>query len=194
MADDLQDLSNKLPTLLDSVIDRVMMLRLANRGIAIVRERTLKGEFLDGSSDGAGQYSTKPFARPLGGLTKALQKTLVNSGSHIFTASSGNHWIVIEGGYRAFRAMAGKDVSRVTMTWTGRMLRNLGVISEAEREVVLGFPDADMKQLATWHNVMGAGKSLRKHVFMGVTQEEANQLVELAGEEIAKRLTLQNLG
>lgn len=53
---------------------------------------------------------------------------------------------------------------------------------------MLGFPDEEVKQLAAWHNIMGDGKGLRKHVFMGFIQEEADQLVKLAGEEIAQKL------
>lgn len=48
--------------------------------------------------------------------------------------------------------------------------------------------DADMKQLALYHNVMGAGKSKKKRVFKGLTEAEKIRLAKFAGEEFLSRL------
>jgi len=172
-----------------AIVDRVMVMKLANAGVVIIRERTLKGEFLPGSSPGAENYSTKPFARPLGGLTRQLQKTLLSSPDvAVFTKDDKSTWVVIKGGYKQMREMAGKDTSRVTMTWRGRMMRNLGILNADESSAILGMKDDDTKQLALYHNVMGAGKSKRKHVFMGFTESEKIRMTKLVGEEVMKRL------
>lgn len=172
---ELQDLKNR-------VVDNVMMVRLGAKGIAIIRKRTLEGRFLTGSSPNADEYSTKPLPLPFGKFTRATQKEVLKrqlqTGEfRIFTnRKSGNTWIIIEGGYKKFRELAGKPTDNVVMTWSGRMLRNLGITRSGEQDVELGFSEAGSKQLALYHNVMGAGKSKRKHVFMGFDEKEINDL------------------
>lgn len=184
----LQELHIELQDLKDVIVDRVIVMKLANAGLAIIRERTLSGKFLPGSSPGADQYSTKPFARPLGGLTKQLQKELIAIGSHVFTKEGKQTWIVIKGGYKQMRELGGKDTARVSLTWTGRMMRNLGILNTDDRSAVLGPKDEDTKQISLYHNVMGAGKSKKKRVFMGFTESEKGRLSKLVGDEVMQRL------
>ncbi len=182
------ELRQKISTLQNSVVDRMMVMRAANAGVAIIRERTTSGKFLEGSSAGAEQYSAKPFARPLGGLTRNTTKALLASGSEIFTSKNKSTWIVVAGGYKRFRELAGKDSSHVSLTWTGRMLRNLGIISADDTGAVISEKDADMKKLATYHQVSGAGKSRRLHKFIGFTADEQVRLKKLVGEEVMKKI------
>lgn len=190
----MPDIDKILKNIQDNIIDNVIMKRLANRGIAIIRERTIKGEFLDGSSSNAGQYSTTPLPLPFGKFTKMTQKKILKgdvlSGDYrIFTnLKSGNTWIIIKGGYKKFRELAGKDTANVSLSWSGRMLRNLGVLNVDKTTAVLGFSSEEEKQKAIWHNVMGAGKSKKKHVFMDFSKDEREELSKMASEDIAKRL------
>ena len=69
-------------------------------------------------------------------------------------------------------------------------MRNLGIIpgSEQPLAVDVGFTSVDEQNKAIWHNIMGAGKSRRKHVFMGLTTEEKEELEKYADAEVANRL------
>ncbi len=185
-----EQLSIELKNLQGVIIDRIMVMKLANAGLAIIRERTLSGKFLPGSSPGAGEYSTKPFARPLGGLTKQVQKDLLASGAQVFTKEGKATWVVIKGGYKQLREIAGKDTSHVSLTWRGRMLRNLGVLNADDNSAVLGMKDEDAKQLSLYHNVMGAGKSKVKRVFMGFSEGEKARLERIVGDEVMRRLKI----
>jgi hypothetical protein len=184
------DLRNAILNLKDTIVDRIVVMKLANAGLAIIRERTLSGKFLPGSSPGADQYSTKPFARPLAGLTKQLQKNLISNGAQVFTKEGKSTWIVIKGGYKQMRELGGKDTSRVSLTWSGRMMRNIGILTSDDNSAILGPKDTDTKQLSLYHNVMGAGKSKKKRVFMGFTEAEKGRLAKLVGDEAMKRLKL----
>ncbi|MEW5799976.1 MAG: hypothetical protein AB1728_13325 [Bacteroidota bacterium] len=176
----------------DAIVDRVIVMRAANAGLVIIRERTLSGKFLPGSSPGADQYSTKPFARPLAGLSKAHTKALMSDQSIVFTkdGEAKQIWILVKGGYKQFRSLAGKNTDHVTLTWSGRMMRNLGILNAGNNEATLGMKSDDTKQLALYHNSMGAGKSRRKHVFMGFTDAEKQRLTNIVGDEVMKRLRL----
>lgn len=186
----IQELQIELQNLKDVIVDRVIVMKLANAGLAIIRQRTLSGKFLPGSSPGADEYSTKPFARPLGGLTKKLQRDLLANGAQVFTKDGKATWVVIKGGYKQMREIAGKDTSHVSLTWTGRMMRNLGILTSDDNSAVLGPKDADTKQLSLYHNVMGAGKSKRKRVFMGFSDSEKRKLEQLVGDSLLQRMRL----
>lgn len=184
-----EEFHSEIQNIKSAIVDRVIVMRAANAGVVIIRERTLSGKFLPGSSPGADEYSTKPFARPLGGLTKQHQNALLKSKAvEVFTKENGSTWIVVTGGYKHFRELAGKDVSKVSMTWSGRMMRNLGILNARKDEAVLGFKSEEEKQKALYHNFLGAGKSKRKHVFMGFTEAEKIRLTKLVGEEVMKKI------
>jgi len=61
-----------------------------------------------------------------------------------------------------------------------------------DSSAILGMKDADTKQLALYHNVMGAGKSKKKRVFMGLTEAEKIRLAKFAGEEYSKRISISH--
>ncbi|KAB2967526.1 hypothetical protein [Zoogloea sp.] len=178
----------------DVIIDRVMVMRLSNAALVIIRERTLKGQFLEGSSPDAGEYSTKPFAMPYAAVaTNSLKRELRRNTETGVLFRQGNKqlWIVVKGGYKKYRELAGKDTSKATLTWTGRMMRNLGILNADDSSAILGMKDADTKQLALYHNVMGAGKSKKKRVFMGLTEAEKIRLAKFAGEEFLSRINVK---
>lgn len=194
-----------LKNIKNDVLDNVFLKQIGLRVVVIIRRRTLSGKFLSGSES----YSTKPFAMPLGAASKTLGKLLrsqksfaVNRGKgkektnvsadeyQVFTAKSGALWVIIGGGYKRFREMGGRQSSKVDLSWSGRMLRNLGVLpgSEKHNEVSVGFTSEDEKQKARWHNVLGAGKSKSKHEFMGLTPDEQNELARYADAELVKKI------
>lgn len=180
----MNDVIKNIQQDLDNLVENVLLKRLANGALALIRRRTLQGEFKEGDQ----QYSAKPFAMPIGGLTKMLQKRIVAQGKgtrnrapdpnfQLFTSKSGNLWVIVKLGYKKIRELAGKESDHVTMTWTGRMLRNLGVINMTRNSAEIGFTSQDEEQKAIWHNIMGAGRSRKKHVFMYLTEKEVDKLL-----------------
>lgn len=200
-----------LKNLKTELIDSVFMKRVGLQCVFIIRRRVGMGKYLEGTT--SEQYSVKPFGMPLGAATKvlgsairsAIEKgkavalkskgktftTIAPDEAKIYTSpKTGNLWVVIGGGYKRYREMGGRDSSKIDLNWSGRMMRNLGIIpgSEQPSSVEVGFTSADEKNKALWHNVMGAGKSRRKHVFMGLTPDEKKELEIFADEDIALRL------
>jgi len=181
------------------IVDNVLMKNIGLRVVTIIRRRTLDGKFISGSE----AYSTKPFVMPLGAMMQNLQrgflsedtfkrngKTVEENEFQIFTANNGATWVWIEGGYKRYRELSGRQVAKVDLNWSGRMMRNLGLIpgTTTPRETEIGFTSAEEKQKALWHNTLGAGKGKTKREFMGLTPQEYNDVVKFAGEEITKNI------
>ena len=110
----------------------------------------------------------------------------------VFTKGTNQLWILIKGGYKKYRELAGKDTSKVSLIWSGRMMRNLGILNAGENEATLGEKDADTKLLASYHNTMGAGKSKRLHKFLGFTDKEIQKMTDFVGDEVMKRLRVMD--
>jgi hypothetical protein len=184
--------------ILSNVVDNVFLKSIGTQVVVIIRRRVAKGEFLPGTT--SNEYSTKPFAMPLGAAMKSIQGKITKedlnnkmgpSRFQIFhSKNNGELWVLILGGYKQYRALGGRQNSKVDLNWTGRMLRNLGITQTnvAQSEIEVGFTSEEEKKKAFWHNVVGAGKSHSKHVFMGLTDSEVKYLTDFAGEAIAKKI------
>ncbi len=166
------------------IVSRALLINLGTRVLYIIKERTLRGEFLPGST-GTGQYSTTPMPLPLGALpararSKSALRALTDSGeARLFTSlRSRRTWIILEGGYKRLRELAGRESDRVTLNWTGAMMRNLKILrtNEAEAYVELGFSEGRAARLATYHNELGAGRRKVTHRFLGLTDAELASL------------------
>ena len=175
-----------------SIVDNVFMKRVGLYVVMVIRRRTKEGKFLPGTT--SENYSVKPFAMPLlaagvGVGEKLYGMATKKQGASLFVANSGNLWVVITGGYKNVRELAGYQSSKVDLTWSGRMLGNLGILpgSITPGEASLGFTLKEAKERALWHNVMGAGKSKSKHVFMGLTKPEEDELAKFIGRELAEK-------
>lgn len=179
----------------DAVADRIIMQRISTHGVFIIRQRTKKGEFLEGSSAGAENYSTKPFALPVGAVNKMTGKKITDLAENqpdkfkLFRSkNTGSLWVVVMEGYKKIRELSGKKTDNVTMSWSGKVLRNLGVVSVKPFEGNIGFTDARAKQISIYQNIMGAGKSKKKKIFMGFNEKEVEELTKLATDEIVKNI------
>ena len=175
--------TDELKKELNDFVENVLLKRLASGAIAVIRKRTQKGRFLEGSC----QYSTKPFAMPLGGLTKQLRSRIMQESKkhagrfNLFTSKAGKLWVIVSGGYRKIRELAGKDTTNVSLSWTGRMMGNLGVLPAAGAgSAEIGFKSREQEQKALYHNILGAGKSKKKHVFLYLTDKELDKIVKEA--------------
>lgn len=163
----------------DRIITRALLVNLGTRIVNIIKLRTLAGEFLPGST-GTSKYSTTPMPLPLGALparfrTPRKLRQLVDDGeARIFSSRSRRAWIVLTGGYKRFRQLAGRESDHVTLNWSGSMMRNLKVIrvNTSEAEVVVGFNEGRAARLASYHHAQGAGKARVTHKFLGLTDAE----------------------
>lgn len=174
--------------ILKSVVSRSLLLTIGNSAVAIIKARTLRGEFLPGSDANASQYSSKPAPMPYGGLVARLGKGKAaevlkridrkdEPGSVYKLSKAGKMWIVLQGGYKRLRELAGRESDRTTMNWSGNLMRALNVIdvNEAEYSVTVGFTDSRAAELAGWHE-SGAGKNKKKRIFVGLSGEEVNRI------------------
>ena len=176
----------------DELVDDIILTRVGNKVLLAIRRRTKKGWYLPGSSRNAGNYSDKPFAMPIGAANKTLGNKLVKSATsekskyynpnkfEIFTAKSGNLWVLIKEGYKKVRELAGKESSKVSMHWSGSYMRDLGLLRTADDFAELGWKSSENQQLAYFHEIAGAGKSKRLHKILGLLPKEEKQLTDYA--------------
>jgi hypothetical protein len=189
---------------MDKLVDDVFLKRIGNNLLFIIRRRTQKGQFLPGSSPDADKYSEKPFAMPIGAANKALAGKLYSAANskrsklfdpdnfQTFTSKDGNLWVLIKKGYKKVRELAKKESNHTTMTWSGSYLRDLGLLqinnSSSRTEIELGWKSAENQKLATFHEIMGAGKSKRLHKIMGLLKQEEDTLKSYIEFEVLKNL------
>lgn len=130
-------------------------------------------------------YSTRPFARPLGGVPKRAISYLKSSNAiQIFTTKRGSLWMVVEGGYAALKTAIRQSSSGVDMQLTGDMMKQLAVLSTSDNGIVIGFLTAEAAEKAYYATVAGAGKSRVIRDFLGLTDQQWDQAVQktLTGE------------
>ena len=161
-----------------------------------MKRRTQRGEFLEGSSEGAESYSQKPYAQPAGSLTDQVRDSLPDDEVSYFTTSDDDLWLVVEGGYEAVRRAKGLPTDTVDLSVTGSMLE--GMRSESTRrgdellEMLVGYIEGaspqEAMQIARYHNVEGAGKNEIKRVFVGLTEQEADDVLDDLEEDISEGL------
>ena len=183
------------------LVDDILLTNLGNKVLFIIRRRTKKGWFLPGSSSGADKYSTKPFAMPVGAASQMLGNKLRKSASskrskiydpdnfQLFTSKAGNLWVIVKGGYKKVRQLAGKKSDNVVMSWTGSYMRDLGLLRTENNFALLGWKSSENEELAYFHEIAGAGKSKRRHKILGLLKKEEALLTEFAEKEILKKLT-----
>jgi hypothetical protein len=169
--------------------------RLMARAESMIRRRTQRGEFLSGSSPGAESYSDEPYAQPAGSLTDQVRDALPEDETSYFMTSGEDLWLVVEGGYEAVRRAKGLPTSRVDLTDTGDMLdamRSSATRRDGELDMQVGYIEgaspAEAMQIARYHNVEGAGQSEVKRVFVGLTDQEAEDVLDQAEEDIGRGL------
>ena len=170
--------------------------RVMARAEQMMKERAREGDFLEGSSEGAESYSTKPYAQPAGSLTEQVREDLPGDETSYFTTSEDALWLVVEGGYEAIRRAKGLPTDHVDMTVTGGMLQGMrsqaGRDSDGNLDMLVGYIDGaspqEAIQLARYHNVEGAGKNEMKRVFVRLTEEEAEDILDDLEEDFSSNL------
>lgn len=191
-------LKQELSDALRGALKRVRAERAGQQAEAIILRRTQRGEFLQGSSSGASSYSTKPFARPAGGLTERVYDRVSESDRvKYFTSSSGDEWLVFEGGYKQLRQMMGLPTANVDLNVTGQTLQGMRVRVTREGDGVSieigyieGLSPQEAIQVAEYHNRLGAGKNKVLRKFVGLTSSESDDVVSFLEKELERELDL----
>ncbi len=70
------------------------------------------------------------------------------------------------------------------------MMRSMEIFASDDNSAGLCPKDTDAKQLSLYHNVMSAGKSKKKRVFMGFGDTEKGLLSNLVCDEVLKKLSV----
>jgi hypothetical protein len=167
---------------INNIVDDVFLQRAGNKLIFIIRRRTNKGIFLPGSSRRANQYSTKPFAMPVYAASKMLGANITRAAKldpdnyHLFTSKAGNLWVLVKKGYKEIRRKANKFSDHVTMQFTSGYMRDLSVLRTGGTAADVGWKSGRNQRLATFHEVMGAGKSKRLHKILGMLKKEEDEM------------------
>lgn len=171
--------------IIKEIIQRSLMIKVGERAIYIIKKRVAEGKFLEGSSDGASQYSTKPFAMPVGGVRpkSVMMKMLkgkYDDDTQLFQTKAGKMWVSITKGYKWLREQAGKNTSKVDLTWTRELMRSMTVLSTDIKsgEIEIGHKGDRNDKLAEYHNVSGAGKGKKKRVYLSMTDAELQKLAD----------------
>ena len=176
----MSDTKNQIFT---EIIKRSLLLRIGQHSVVLIKKRVADGIFLEGSSDGASQYSTKPFAMPTGAIMpRSLMLSIIKgkkgNDTQLFKSGSGKLWAVITKGYKWLREQAGKPSGKVDMRWTSELMRSLMVLSVDPEEgtITIGHKGARNDKLAYWHNVTGAGKSKKIRKWLLLTNDELKNI------------------
>jgi len=155
-------------------VDSAAMLKVGLRAVRIIRARTLEGKDKDGNPFKS--YSTKTFAMPADAATKRARKILEKNGQlHYFMTAAQNLWMVVTGGYLAFKKAVYAQTGwsgTVNLTASGQMLRSLTVLTSNSNEVVIGFSRPEDALKAFWNAEKG-------REFLGLSDSEIEQDQEL---------------
>lgn len=176
--------------ILKQIINSAFLLRVGEQTIAIIQERTLRGEFLEGSTTQG--YSTKTAYMPYPALEERVGKsvwakvknkqdgasTSLSTGLSWSYIGKNRKWVKVEGGYRRLREITGRETDRVTLNWSGQMLSALNVIevNEEQRSVTIRFRNQRAGEIAGFHHE-GAGRSKVKRIFLGLSGKELEEIV-----------------
>lgn len=171
--------------ILKEIISQSILLRIGQRSVLIIKQRTAKGDFLPGSHADAGKYSTTPFAMPIGAVQKksvmhAMLKGKYNNDTLLYTSRSGRLWVAIKKGYKWLREQSQKQTANVDLRWSGKLMRSLKVtkVDVAKGEIEIDHSDERSRKIAEYHNVTGAGKSRKIRKYLGITDKELIQAAE----------------
>lgn len=153
-----------------------LMKRMGNEALAMIEENIRDGVDMDGN---AYEYSTRPFYRPY----NSSIKDALGDKAQVFTRKNGKLGMIVMG-YQAYKQALHPESIGKFLTLSGKMLRNLNVITAADNTVTLGFTDPELAQRAYWLNVSGAGRGRKLWKFMGIQKKQQEELLQEIAPEI----------
>lgn len=162
---------------------KAIMTAVGLRVIEMIEDNIRAGVSYDGTRF---RYSERPFSMPAGATRVGNRmKQFQREGRLVaYMAKSKRLWVVVPKGYKDLRDMRGRNPTGDFLTDTGKMLRNLKVLSVTETEVKIGFDDPEQEQKALWLNVTGVGRSRRLWKFLGLSQQQQDELAAIAAFEM----------
>ncbi|HOM04356.1 MAG TPA: hypothetical protein PLU67_02560 [Candidatus Kapabacteria bacterium] len=167
---------------------REIMNKIAIRTIKLLHEQIERGYDADGNRY---EYSTKPFARPAGGIVRFREfaKKAQKDGLLRYFTKKQSKWVVFTGGYKSFRALTGRNPNGDFLEYTGEMLSSL-THQINNNEITVSFSSRRAAEKAYYLNVTGAGKSRKFWKFMGLTDKNEGILADFAGEIFARNINI----
>ena len=166
-------------------IPREILTELARKALEMTHAQIASGKDIDGNPY---SYSTRPFVRPAGksGIPASDLKRLEKSGeiSLFKSKQSGKLWMMVHGGYKSLRTLAGRNPEGDFLAGTGNMLASMTSRPQGDNSVVMGFANQRSAEKAFYLNVAGAGKGRKLWRFMGLTKEN----IDLIADEFGKKI------
>ncbi len=167
---------------------REIMNRIAIRALELLHEQIERGYDIYSNKY---EYSTKPFARPAGGIVRFSEfaKKAQKDGLLRYFTKKQSKWIVFTGGYKSFRTLTGRNPNSDFLEYTGEMLASL-THQIRNNEIIVSFASRRAAEKAYYLNVAGAGKSRKFWKFMGLTDKNEGILADFAGEIFARNINI----
>ncbi|HRK05240.1 MAG TPA: hypothetical protein PLW14_09105 [Chlorobiota bacterium] len=162
---------------------KAIMTAVGLRVIEMIEDNIRRGESYDGTKF---RYSERPFAMPAGAtrLGPRMKAFIKDGRLTAYMAKGKRLWVVIPKGYKDLRSMRGQNAAGDFLTASGRMLRNLQILSVTDTTVKIGFSDPEQEQKALWLNVTGVGRSRRLWRFLGLSPQQQDELAAIAAFEM----------
>lgn len=167
----------------EQAVNAQIMGAVATYGENLIKQRTDKGEFLNGSGK---QYSKAGAIFPISGGAKLKQyyiSQLKGDGKN-----SSARYVFLEQGYFQFRQLTNKQVAFVNLNYTGKMLNGMRSVSEGDNKAVISFERAEDRIKAYYLSVAGAGKNKIVYDFFGFTEKDKDQMMDLFETEVTEWL------
>jgi hypothetical protein len=157
---------------------------MALRAVEFIKQQAAEGKDIDGRSY---HYSTNPFVRPVAGsvIPAASLKSLEKSGEvKLFhSGKTGGLWMLIVGGYKAYRGFTGRSTDSDFLLFTGNMLGSMTGQAIGDNSIKIGFTSPREAEKAFYLSISGAGRSHKLWRFFGLNNANLKRLLdEFAGQ------------
>jgi len=161
-----------------------VMIQVASDALAMIRQRVQqKGEDSEGKQ--YTPYSKKPMLSGSKNMTTSAFNRIAGSKAkrrdlNWVTLQSGGKNVrlfEIEGGYKEFRELHGRQTGHVDFTFTGRMMGNVNIQQESNEVVIIGAKSSDERKKMEG-NVAKRGKIIM------VNKEETKILADIYDQGI----------
>ena len=156
----------------------------ATRILQLILKQIAEGRDIEGK---AYQYSTKTFARPAGNslIPGGKFKDAEKAGDiTLFKTKAGKLWMLIHGGYKKYRELAGRSTEGDFLNFSGNMLAAMTARVNGNL-INVGFSSQGESEKAFYLNISGAGRSHRLWKFFGLNKQNMEAVAREFGSQYA---------
>jgi len=148
-----------------------LLKNIGNDVIAGIMDNINKGVDVDGNNFA---YSEKNYYRP---FDKSIYSKLRKDQSFgkVITGSGGKLGFIIFG-YKKFKEVFNPSAKNDFLNWSGKMLRDINILSNSENKIIIGFTDPNNAKKAYWFNAAGVSKSRKLWKFLGLRQQQIDDI------------------